>query len=76
MTSLWVTSGSLAMECDTLLSLVDQDHSLELNVKRNYVVYLHQIVLIEGEKNDDIKQRLLPLQKIFLKFLFDRRTSM
>ena len=26
--------------------------------------------------NQDVKDRLLPLQKIFLKFLFDKRSSM
>lgn len=76
LTSLWVTAGKLASQCDQLLSQVDQGEGLELNVKRNFVVYLHQIILLEGERNDDIKARLLPLQKIFLKFLFDRRSSM
>ena len=49
---------------------------IELNVKRNFVVYLHEIVSVEGEKNEVVKSRLLTLQKIFLKFLFDKRASM
>ena len=40
------------------------------------MVYLHQLISVEGHRNDDLKQRLLALQQIFLKFLFDRRASM
>lgn len=73
---LWCTAGKLASSCDTLIAKVEQKEGIELNIKRNYVIYLHQIVSIEGEHNADIKARLLALQKIFLKFLFDRRSSM
>ena len=76
LTSLWVTRGKLAEQIDTILGIVEKGAGLELNVKRNYVVYLHQIITIEGETNTAIKERLIKLQKIFLKFLFDRRSSM
>ncbi len=49
---------------------------IELNVKRNYVIYLHSILTEKGETEAEIKERLISLQKIFLKFLFDKRASM
>ena len=52
------------------------DSGLELNVKRNYVIYLHSILTEKGETETEIKERLISLQKIFLKFLFDKRASM
>jgi len=58
LTSLWVTSGKLASTCDTLIEQVEQKEGIELNVKRNFVVYFHEIITMEGE-NSDVKARLL-----------------
>ena len=74
--NLWVTADKLASNCDELVVEVNKTTGIELNVKRNFVVYLHEIVSVEGEKSEVVKSRLLTLQKIFLKFLFDKRASM
>jgi len=73
---MWVTQGVLAAKCDYLLEHATQSTGLELNIKRNFVVYLHHILTEQGQQNEEVKSRLLPLQKIFLRFLFDRRSSM
>ena len=73
---MWLHAGSLTHNLDKLIELVTNGDGLELAVKRNYVTYLHHVLLEQGETNEEVKARLLPLQKIFLKFLFDRRASM
>ena len=73
---MWLSGGMLVQKFDELIGLVDSGEDLELNIKRNYVTYLHHILTEQGEKNEEVKARLLPLQKIFLRFLFDRRASM
>lgn len=41
---MWVEAGKLITTCDELVQKVEQVDGIELNVKRNYVTYLHHIL--------------------------------
>jgi proteasome component ECM29 len=47
-----------------------------LNTKRNSAIYLYQIIHLYGEKEKEIQDMFIDIQRVFLKFLFDRKTFM
>ena len=41
---MWLATGKLTEKCDELIALVNQSEGIELNIKRNYVTYLHHLL--------------------------------
>jgi hypothetical protein len=58
-----------------MLEVCSPKSSRELAVKRNSVVYLSEILKKQGN-NEEVQNRLIDIQKVFQRFLFDRRGSM
>jgi len=44
LSKLWLKSGQLIDKCDELMEKSNAKAGIELNVKRNMAIYLHQIV--------------------------------
>jgi len=76
LSKLWLKSNELIIKCDELMEKSNAKEGIELNVKRNMAIYLHQMVALHGSDSKELQARFIQLQQIFLKFLFDRRGAM
>jgi len=50
---------------------------LELNSKRNYVIYVYEVVKEYAETSSEMRQQFfVEIQQVFMRYLFDRRNFM
>ena len=75
LSSLWTESGQLSEKFEMLMESVKQSYQAELQTKRNCLMILYEIVCGQGKTNDIIQGKLIQIQQIFLKYLFDTRSS-
>jgi hypothetical protein len=68
--------GQLVRHASALIERVFAREGQTLNTKRNSAIYLYEVVELYGAKKKEIQEMFLPIQKVFLKFLFDRKPFM
>lgn len=69
-------SSQITPYCQALLNKVFTREGVSLNVKRNSAIYLYQVVELYGEREKEVQDLFLDIQKVFMKFLFDRKAYM
>lgn len=69
-------SGQITPYSQGLLAKVFTPEGVSLNVKRNSAIYLYQVVELYGEREREVQDMFLAIQKVFMKFLFDRKAYM
>jgi hypothetical protein len=50
-----------------------QEFEITLNTRRNCVIYLNEALQLYGKTEDFMKERFVEMQKIFLKYIFDKK---
>eukprot|EP00347_Sterkiella_histriomuscorum_P023653 403333856 len=74
----YVSEENLIEYCEQLSQKVFQQagEDLTLNLKRNCAIYLYQVIDLYGKQSKAIQDRFLSYQRVFMKFLFDRKSYM
>jgi len=77
----FLTKGTFSCREEEFKSFIEEQIQLafgpvSLPVKRNSAIYMSQLVQYFGKTQEIVKDRFLDLQKVFLKFLFDRKPYM
>lgn len=73
MRKLWVSSGDLVAKTEEMIKYTSEP-KVDLTSKRSAVIVLYQIV--SKTHDEQIKEKYLGLQRVFMRFLFDRRGFM
>ena len=60
-----ITSGDAKVE----------GYDVTLNSRRNCVIYLNEILQAYGKSETLIQERFVEIQKIFLKYIFDKKPA-
>lgn len=61
---------------ETLLQSILLKKDETLPIKRNSAIYLYKIVEYYGKSKAIVQERFIDIQKVFMKFLFDRKPYM
>ena len=72
---LWQSNGTLLAQTEGLMQKCVAP-KVELNSKRNLVVYLYEVVNKYAQESTELRAKFVEIQQIFMRYLFDRRGVM
>ncbi|CDW80673.1 proteasome-associated protein ecm29 homolog [Stylonychia lemnae] len=75
---MYASEGQIVIYAEDLTARVFKPlgGDITLIYKRNCTTFLYQVIELYGQKSKAIQERFLTYQRVFIKFLFDRKTSM